>query len=54
MKEQYISPQLSLLSFASKEDLASSDFDIDFDKLLGGGSGVSADPNIDIDVPVMQ
>lgn len=50
MKEMYTSPELELLCLAPAERLASSE-EIDFDKLLGEqGTGVSTDPNTDIDL----
>ena len=49
MKEKYISPELELLCLAPVENLANSEFD--FDSLVGGqNGGVSADPNVDIDI----
>lgn len=52
MKETYISPVLTLLCLAPREQLASSS-EVDFDSMLGGGgTGVSADPEFDIDIPL--
>lgn len=52
MKETYISPVLTLLCLAPRERLASNS-DLNFDDLLqSSGSGVSADPDFDIDIPL--
>lgn len=52
MKETYISPVLTMLCLASREQLANSN-EVDFDSMLGGGGGgVSADPKVDIDIPL--
>ena len=52
MKEKYISPELELLCLAPVENLANDD--VDFDGLLGSqNGGVSADPNVDIDIPII-
>lgn len=51
MKEKYISPELELLCLAPIENLANDTSE--FDSLLGSqGGGVSADPNVDIDIPL--
>lgn len=51
MKELYTAPELELLCLAPQERLAA---ELDFDSLLAGtGGGVSADPEIDIDVPII-
>ena len=50
MKEQYISPQMKLLSFAPAERLASRD--VDFDELLGGISDAVISGNDDVDVGI--
>lgn len=54
MKELYIAPELELLCFAAEERLASGDdgFDVEFSGLLQDAGGVSANPNIDIDIPI--
>lgn len=53
MKEFYISPELNLLCLTPEEKLMSSDSDIEFDDMLqGSGGGVSANPDIDIDIPL--
>ena len=50
MKELYTSPEVELLRLAAEERLAA---DIEFDEMVGNtGGGVSADPDIDIDVPL--
>ena len=52
MKEQYVSPEVKLFGFAPIETLAS-DFSIDADDVFGDtSSGVSANPDLDLDVPV--
>ena len=52
MKEKYISPELELLCLAPVENLANSE--VDYDGLLGAQEGgVSANPNVDIDIPLI-
>lgn len=51
MKELYISPELNLLCLAPEEKLMNSDVEFD-DLLQGSGGGVSANPEIDIDIPL--
>lgn len=51
MKELYISPELNLLCLAPEEKLMSNEVEFD-DMLQGGGGGVSANPEIDIDIPL--
>ena len=50
MKLEYLTPELNLLLLTSQEKLANSD--VEFDDMLQGGSGVSANPDIDIDIPL--
>lgn len=53
MKELYIAPELELLCLAAEERLATEVSGLDFDSLMVNvNPGVSADANIDIDVPL--
>ena len=50
MKELYTAPELELLCLTAEERLAA---ELDFDDLMASGNGgVSANPDIDIDVPL--
>lgn len=50
MKELYESPELEMLCLTADERLASV---VDFDSLVSDfGNGVSANPDIDIDIPL--
>ena len=51
MKLEYLTPELNLLLLTSQEKLANSDVEFD-DMLQGSGGGVSANPDIDIDIPL--
>lgn len=52
MKEIYNAPKCELFALAADAYLA--DQDVEFDDMLqGSGGGVSADPDIDIDVPLI-
>lgn len=51
MKETYISPWLQLLCLTADAYVANNEVEFD-DMLSGGGGGVSADPNVDIDIPL--
>ena len=51
MKELYIAPEMELLCLAPAERLAA--FELEFDTLMANHTvGISADPNIDIDVEI--
>lgn len=50
MKELYTAPMVSVTLLAARERLAAG---VDADELLGDADkGVSADPNLDIDIPL--
>ena len=51
MKEFYISPELNLLCLTPEEKLMNDSVEFD-DMLQGSGGGVSANPDIDIDIPL--
>lgn len=51
MKETYVSPVLAFLCLTPEEKLMNSDVEFD-DMLQGSGGGVSANPEIDIDIPL--
>lgn len=52
MKEMYNAPKCELFALAADAYLA--DQTVDFDGMLqGSGGGVSEDPNVDIDVPLI-
>lgn len=51
MKELYTSPELEMFALIAEEKLAS--YELEFnDMLASSGGGVSADPDVDIDVPI--
>ena len=49
MKELYIAPELEIMGFMAEEELAA---ELTMEEILAKGSGVSADPNVDIDLPL--
>lgn len=50
MEKNYEAPALELIQLAPAEQVTA---ELDFDALMGSaGKGVSADPDIDIDVPL--
>jgi len=51
MKLEYLAPELTLVLLAAREKVANSDIEFD-DMLQGSGGGVSANPDIDIDIPL--
>lgn len=50
MKELYIAPELEIMGFMAEEKLAAQN--VDMDELIAAGQGVSADANVDIDLPL--
>jgi len=51
MKETYISPWAQLLCLSADSYLANDEVEFD-DMLSGSGGGVSANPDLDIDIPL--
>lgn len=49
MKELYIAPELEIMGFLAEEELAA---ELTMEETLAKGAGVSADPDIDIDLPL--
>ena len=55
MKELYTSPELEMFALIAEEKLAA--YDVEFNDMLASsssGGGVSEDPNVDIDVPIIK